>query len=137
MATATDTPILEKTRELCDLIVNQPEFESIRARIDRFMINDEAQKQYQAVNDQGQMLHQKQHSGEQITDGEIEQFESRRKALLENPVARDFLEAQDEAFRMRDTVAKYVTKTFELGRVPTEEDLSEGECCGDSGCGCH
>jgi hypothetical protein len=28
-----------------------------------------------------------------------------------------------------------VTKTFELGRVPSEEDLQEGSC--GHGCGCH
>jgi hypothetical protein len=45
------------------------------------------------------------------------------------------MEAQDEAFKMRDQVAKYVGKTFELGRVPGEDDF-EGECCNEGGCGC-
>ena len=30
---------------------------------------------------------------------------------------------------------QFVSKTFELGRVPTLEDFSSGEC--GSGCGCH
>jgi uncharacterized membrane protein len=43
---------------------------------------------------------------------------------------------QLDAFVTDDTVVRYVTKTFELGRVPTEEEVTpkQGGCCG-GGCG--
>lgn len=139
MTTTLETTVLDKTRELCETILNQPEFESMRTRIDQFLINDAARSQYQELTEQGEYLHHKQHQGVQLTQEEIEAFEKKRTALMNNPVARGFLDAQDEAFKMRDLVAKYVSKTFELGRVPGESDFEDG-CCGGGGggggCGC-
>lgn len=135
MSTLLETTVLEKTRELCETIIQQPEFDSVRKRIDTFLINDAARQQYQELTEQGEYLHHKQHQGVELTKEEVEGFDKKRQAFLENPVAKGFMEAQDESFKMRDMVAKYVTKTFELGRVPTEEDLG-GDCCNEGGCGC-
>ena len=136
MSTALETTVLEKTRELCETIIQQPEFDSVRKRIDTFLINDAARQQYQDLTVEGEYLHHKQQQGVELTKEEIASFEEQRQAFLNNPVAKGFMEAQDESFKMRDMVAKYVTKTFELGRVPTEEDLGGGECCNEGGCGC-
>ena len=136
MSTALETTVLEKTRELCETIIQQPEFDSVRKRIDTFLINDAARQQYQDLTEKGEYLHHKQQQGVELTKEEIASFEEQRQAFLNNPVAKGFMEAQDESFKMRDMVAKYVTKTFELGRVPTEEDLGGGECCNEGGCGC-
>ncbi len=56
-------------------------------------------------------------------------------ALLKNPVAVGFLDAQEEMHEIQNIVKKTVGKTIELGRIPLAEDLSEGSC--GSGCGCH
>jgi len=135
MATTLETTVLDKTRELCETIISQPEFESMRSRIDQFLINDAARAQYQELTEQGEYLHHKQHQGVQPSQEEIEGFEKKRSAFMNNPVGRGFMDAQDEAFKMRDLVAKYVSKTFELGRVPGSEDFDEGGC--GEGCGCH
>jgi hypothetical protein len=66
-------------------------------------------------------------SGEEITD-----FEQQRETLLNNPVARGFLDAQDELRQVQDSIRKYVTKTLEIGRVPEAEDF---DSCG-AGCSC-
>jgi hypothetical protein len=42
-----NTPVLQKTRELCQTIVEQPEFKAIRQQIDTFMADEGAQSQYQ------------------------------------------------------------------------------------------
>ena len=55
---------------------------------------------------------------------------------MENPAARAFLDAQEEMHDIQKSVTRMVKKTLELGRVPSEEDISEGGSCG-SGCGCH
>ncbi|HUB86819.1 MAG TPA: YlbF family regulator [Verrucomicrobiae bacterium] len=127
--------IEEKTLELCEVIVAQPEMAAIRKRIDTFIADDNARGQYEAVNSRGQTLHQKQHAGQPLTDAEIADFEKHRDALLQNPVARGFLDAQEELHEMQHTIQRRISKTIELGRVPTEADLEEGSC--GEGCGCH
>ena len=84
----------------------------------------------------GQALQQKQQRAEQLSGDEIAAFEKEREALLSNPVARGFLEAQEEMHHVHQSINQFVSKTLELGRMPTEADFeSEGGGCGD-GCGC-
>ena len=131
------TKIEEKARELCETIVAQPEWTSIRNRIDAFLSDDLTRTQFDAVNTRGQSLHEKQHSGQPLNGQEIADFEKQRDALLKNPVARGFLEAQDELHEIQNSVQKYIHKTLQLGRVPTDADFKEEEGSCGQGCGCH
>ena len=136
MTTETDeNVILQKTKELCHAIVTQPEMMSIRERIDSFMADAGARGQYETVASKGQALHEKQHRGQPLDNSEVSDFERHRDALLQNPVARGFLDAREALHEIQHSIQKYVSKTLELGRVPTAEDL-EDHSCGD-GCGCH
>jgi len=128
------TIIEEKTRELCETIVAQPEWASIRNRIEAFLSDTGARGHYDNVNRKGQALHDKQHGGQALNGDEIADFEKHRDELLKNPVARGFLDAQDELHEIQHSVQKYVSKTLQLGRVPTEGELAEGGC--GHGCGC-
>ena len=85
--TLEETPVMQKTRELCQTILDQPTMQSIRQRIDAFMGN-----------------------------------------------AREFMDAQEELHELQQSVQTYVNKTLELGRLPTESELSHGSC--GHGCGC-
>jgi hypothetical protein len=38
--------------------------------------------------------------------------------------------------QVQEGVRQFVHKTFELGRVPSEDDLQQDDSCGE-GCGCH
>ena len=129
------TKIEEKTRELCQTIVDQPEMASIRRRIDAFLADAGARGQYEAVMSKGNALHEKQHNGQTIDSVEIADFKKHRDELLKNPAARGFLDAQEELHELQHSVQRQVSKTFELGRVPTEADLEGGSC--GHGCGCH
>jgi cell fate (sporulation/competence/biofilm development) regulator YlbF (YheA/YmcA/DUF963 family) len=133
MQTAEET-IVQKTRELCQAIVEQPEFEEMRRRIDAFMADDTAKSQYQQVAEKSQALQHKQEVGTPLNNDEVADFEKHREALVNNPVARGFIEAQQQMHEVQQTVTQYVSKTFELGRMPTDEDMGGG--CGH-GCGCH
>ena len=136
MTTQTADPaIIQKTKELCETIVAQPEFQSIRSRIDAFMADDKAKMQYQNVMEKGEMLQQKQQMGAPLSPEEISEFEKNRDALVSNPVARDFLDAQQAMHKVQESVGQYVAKTFELGRAPSDQDFDSGSC--GSGCGCH
>lgn len=134
-STLEETPILQKTRELCQTILDQPEFQSIRRQIDSFLSDEEAKMQYQLVMEKGEALQQKQQASLPLTNEEVAEFEQQREALVNNPVARGFLDAQQEMHKMQESVGQFVSKTFELGRLPSPEDFSEGSC--GSGCGCH
>jgi cell fate (sporulation/competence/biofilm development) regulator YlbF (YheA/YmcA/DUF963 family) len=136
MQTRTESSaVIEKTKELCQAIVNDPAMGSIRERVDAFLSNDGARGQYESVMTQGQALQEKQQRSQPLSSEEIGDFEKNRDALLSNPVARGFLDAQEQLHTLQHSIQKYVSKTLELGRVPSEEDLGDGSC--GNGCGCH
>lgn len=136
MPTLTEeNTIVQKTKELCQAILDQPNMRDIRRRVDAFMADEKAREQYDTLMTKGQLLQQKQQQSLPLSGDEISDFESHRESLLSNPVARGFLDAQEELHQVQESVHQYVTKTLELGRVPTEEDLNGGSC--GHGCGCH
>ena len=135
MTTTTDDAIVQKTRELCQVILEQPAFQSMRLRIDQFLVNDEAKAQYEKVSEKGEFLQHKQQQNLPLSGEEINDFEQHRAALFNNPIARGFLDAQEEMHKLQETVQRHVSKTFELGRVPEPADLDSGSC--GTGCGCH
>jgi len=134
--TTEETVIMQKTRELCDTIVAQPEFQALQRQVAQFMNDEQAKSQYQAVVERGDILQQKQQMGAPLEDNEIAEFNKHRDVLVNNPVARGFMDAQQAMHEVQKTIGQYVAKTFELGRTPTEGDMSS--CCSDhGGCGCH
>ena len=133
--TQIEDAVRQKTLELCETIVRQPQFQSIRQRVESFMADPGAQQQYQSLNEKGRSLHERQHQGLPLDGREIAAFDSERDAFLSNPVAKGFIDAQEEMQGLQQEVQQFVSKTFELGRVPAEEDLQEGSC--GHGCGCH
>ena len=124
-----------KTRELCQTIVNEPAFRDLRQRLDAFMADAEAQAQYQEPNELGTRLQQKQQIGAPADGPDYEQFETKRVAFLNNPVASGFLDAQETIYKIRESVSRHVMRTFELGRLPEPEDLASCACGPGGGCG--
>src|SRR5436309_13428971 len=127
--------ILEETRELCQAIVEQLDFQTIRRQVDAFLADESIKLQYQELSDRGAMLQHKQQTGMPLDMTEISDFEKRREAFLSSPVAQGFLDAQQAMQQVQESVTQYVAKTFELGRLPQQEDLDNGSC--GLGCGCH
>ena len=130
-----ETPVLRKTKELCQAILDEPSMRSVRQRIDAFIGDEKARAQYDSLMAKGQALQQKQQASMPLSGEEISDFEQHREELLKNPVARGFLDAQEELHQVQESINQYVNKTLELGRMPTEDDLGGGSC--GSGCGCH
>ncbi|MBC8094988.1 MAG: YlbF family regulator [Akkermansiaceae bacterium] len=133
--TIEETLITQKTKELCQAILDQPDMRDARQAIESFIGNDAAKSQYESLMAKGQALQQKQQRSEQLSPDEISAFESDREALLNNPVAKGFLDAQQELHEVHETINQYVSKTLELGRIPTDADFESGSC--GHGCGCH
>lgn len=136
---ADDSSVMTKTRELCSAIAEDAEFAKLLQDVERFLDDDSARMMYQSVHERGEELHQKQHAGIQLGAAEIREFEAARDALMQNEVARSFMNAQGTLETLQRSINKYVGMTLELGRVPTAEDFAEMEdgCCGGGGgCGC-
>jgi cell fate (sporulation/competence/biofilm development) regulator YlbF (YheA/YmcA/DUF963 family) len=131
--TTLPAPVQTKLEELCQAILAHPDYESMRLQVDRFLVDDSARGQYARVSEQGEHLHHKQSQGVPLADAEIAEFEREREALLKNPVARGFLDAQERLQDVQASVNRFVGKALELGRVPAPTDLESG--CGH-GCGC-
>jgi cell fate (sporulation/competence/biofilm development) regulator YlbF (YheA/YmcA/DUF963 family) len=133
--TTTDDAILQKTKELCQTIVDQPEFQAVRRQVDAFMASEESKSQYQLLVEKGEALQHKQQTGMPLSHDEIAAFEKQRDLLINNPIAKGFLDAQQEIHKVQESVGQYVSKTLELGRIPTDEDFPSDSC--GHGCGCH
>jgi cell fate (sporulation/competence/biofilm development) regulator YlbF (YheA/YmcA/DUF963 family) len=133
--TIEETLIIRKTKELCQTILDEPSVRSIRQRIDAFMGDEKTRADYDSLVAKSHALQQKQQNSTALTGEEIADFEQHRDTLLNNPVARGFLDAQEELHEVQHSIHQYVGKTLELGRMPSEEDLSGG-CGGGGGGGC-
>ncbi len=135
MDTATaESHIIQRTLDLCQAVVEQPDFQSLKQSIDAFMADEPVKFQYQQLNEAGQLLQMKQRDGIELMPEEIAQFETMREEFLNHPTAKAFLDAQQQMQQLHQAVGRFLDKTFELGRRPGYEDL-DGSC--GSGCGCH
>ncbi|MDA7882216.1 YlbF family regulator [Akkermansiaceae bacterium] len=133
-----DSAVMSKARELCSTIAEDSEYQDLLAKVERFLNDDEARLAYQSVHQSGQALNQKQQAGLELAESEVAQFEADRESLLANPVASDFLGAQQSLESLQTTVGRLIGMTLELGRVPTPEDIAQsqgGGCCGGGGGG--
>lgn len=137
---ADNSAVMTKTKELCAAIAEDGEYKALLETVETFLNDDAAKEQYQGVHQRGEELQQKQGAGIELSEAEVGEFESAREALLANPVAKNFLEAQNSLQGVQMAIGKYVGMTLELGRVPGPEDMQEESgCCGGSGgggCGC-
>lgn len=133
---ARETPVISKTKELCASLLELESYKRMKNQLDAFVQDPEAQKMYQDLSQKQSELVRKQETTGDLTEEEIQAFEDQRERLLMHPIAGGFVEAQQGFEELRDTVVRYVTKTFELGRVPSEEEVTpkQGGCCG-GGCG--
>lgn len=132
---AVDSPVIEKTKELCQTLLEQPYFHEIRGRIDAFATNEPLRLQYEELCDLQERLQSKESDGLPLSDEEIDEFDQARDALFRHETARGFADAQKELHKLQQTVAHYITKTFKLGRLPEADDFESGTCGPNCGCG--
>ena len=138
---ADDSPIMNKTCDLCGLITEDAEFADIQKDVEAFFADDSARENFLKIQEWGEELNQKQRAGLALDDKEVSEFEAARTGLLENPLASNFISAQQTLQTLQGMIGKYIAMTMELGRVPTKDDLAaqNSGCCGGGGgggCGC-
>jgi len=127
--------VTQKTRELCQALLDEPDMIAARDCISAFLADESSRSQYESLMARGEALHTKQQRSLPLDGQEIAEFERQREALLANPVARGFLDAQEKFHGLQESIQQQVAKTLELGRVPGPEDFDSGSC--GHGCGCH
>lgn len=132
-----NSPVIEKTKELCQQIVDNAEYQTLIKTVESFLNNDEARLLYQTVHERSEELRNKQRSGVELGENEIEGFKQVRDEMEKNELIMNFMGAQDELQLVQSAVSRYVGMTLELGRVPSDEDIAamESGCCGGGSCG--
>ncbi len=133
-ALSPNSAILDKARELCELILQSSEYKDNLSKIDTFFEDKAAQQAYRDFSNLGERLHQKQHEGT-LTQEDIDSYDVAQEELRSNAVAADFLDAEATLNGIVSQISRLVGKSLELGRVPEPDELSGGSC--GSGCGCH
>jgi cell fate (sporulation/competence/biofilm development) regulator YlbF (YheA/YmcA/DUF963 family) len=123
----------QRIRELCEAIVAQDGFSELYRKTDAFLRDEGAKYQFSILNDVGGYLQQKQALGAELTEEEVGHYEGLRKAALEKAVIVEFAEAQRGVQSIQDRILRMVGKTFEVGRVPVDDDFSDETCqtCGN------
>jgi cell fate (sporulation/competence/biofilm development) regulator YlbF (YheA/YmcA/DUF963 family) len=130
-----ESAVVQRTLELCQAIVDQPSYQTLRQHIEEFLADDEAKSLYRSVVEKSEYLTHKQQVGTPAEQGEIDAFERERERLMGHPIAQRFIQAQQELQRTQDAIHQFVAKTLEEGRVPEADEFSAGNC--GHGCGCH
>lgn len=125
-----------KLRELCQCIVEDPEFLEARAKIDAFTGDEAARKVYRVWQEKAHALHMRSHEGDLPDEEDLEEFEQLREEVESNVVASEFVEAEELLNGLFGAVTKIVQKTLQLGHVPSEEELVESGGCESGSCGC-
>jgi cell fate (sporulation/competence/biofilm development) regulator YlbF (YheA/YmcA/DUF963 family) len=128
---AQDAELLTSIRELCFEMVDRPGFVAHRKSIEVFMASPEARELFEKATDLQISIRDRQEEGEIIPEDELDTFEELRSQLLDNDIARAFLEAQEDLKNTEALLHLYVTRTLQLGKLPTEEELMP-----EGGCGC-
>lgn len=132
MSATTTAPSLEdKTRELCQFIIDSPNFVTAQGRCDAFDDDVAAQKLYQNWREFEMDLHRRHQEGYQPNQDDIAKLEKLRGEAMKNSTLVDFVEAEEALNGMFGKVVKILQRTLQTGAVPTDEELEE--CCGSGG----
>ena len=128
-------PIKDATDALFQAIVGQEKFAELHQKIEAFITNEKLRYEYDMLNQRGALLQQKSEAGMEIDEKELAEFEKLRTELLANKTMTDFQDVQDEVQQVQDRIHQVIAKTFEVGKVPSQDDF---DFCSDGfgDCGC-
>jgi len=126
----------EKIQDLCETILADEEYRERVGHIEALLDDPASKEDYVKFAKKGEEMHEKQHSGAEVTDADLDEYETLRKTADENPKVKSFMDAQNVLNGIHQKVSKYVAKTIEKGKVPTAEEMNAKEGCCGGGCGC-
>lgn len=108
------TAIIDKTEELCALLVQQPAYEELRQMVENFNADEQAIKQYEQFLN----IQQAQQQVQQQTPEEIARFNLTERAIYDNATIRKYLYAQKELDYLQQQLTHYISKTIMQGWPP-------------------
>ncbi len=151
--------VLEATTKLCAVLAQSPVIIASKARIGLFFQDQKATELFRKVTAYGEELRSKHLAGMPPTEEEIAQFDQLRQNVVDNPLARDFLEARQTIDDMLVTINQFMSMAIDKGKAPTLEEVAaaaaaaassncscgghchgdgechcDGECCGEGNC---
>ncbi len=133
-STAATANYKESAQDLCRAVLDDPELKGVFSAVEAFMADKEAMGMFSGLQERGEALQVKQQGGLELTAGEVAEYDSARDAMLGNPKAKAFVDAQEKIQEVHQTIGSWVSLVFELGRMPNEDEM-KGSC--GEGCGCH
>jgi cell fate (sporulation/competence/biofilm development) regulator YlbF (YheA/YmcA/DUF963 family) len=136
-STLEATTIEDKTKELCQLVLEDAKFTAAREKITTFLADTDAQEAYSALHQKGHAMHQMQHEGTQPAESDMAELNGLKQAAADNEVTAGFMDAEGELNEIFSTVTKYLQKTLQLGKMPEASDFEDSDCCSEGGCDCH
>ena len=137
IVTLANQTLTDKMVELCNELLQQESYQSLRAMVDQFVKDEAAIQQYERFLRNQQALEQKEERQQKLTAEEIREYEQEEMALYENPVIRKYLHAEGEFNKFHRFISQFYMKTIELQRLPELSELKKEGCgCGGS-CGGH
>ena len=84
---AQESVVNQKTRELCESILQDPGYQGLRRKIDTFLADESAKQLYRNLAEKGEHMQHKQQQGVRLSQEEIAAYEKERDALVANPIA--------------------------------------------------
>ncbi|MEM9398820.1 MAG: YlbF family regulator [Verrucomicrobiota bacterium] len=132
-AVSTHSEIDSKLEELCQAILDRPDFSELKTAIDTFSRDEKAQDLLNEFGELGQELQSIHNSGQQIPEAKMKSYETLRDQTMSNEACKSFMDAQHAINHLQQKAAQYIAKTYEKGRLPEEDDFSCG--CGSSNSG--
>ncbi len=104
--------IIDKALELGKKIADSDEFNEVQEK-EKLMLQDPAADQLLRQFQQLQMKHQqKQMQGKQLSQDDIQEFETFETKMLENPKIKDFYEAQSKFQDLLNNVNQTINKAM-------------------------
>ena len=117
--------IIEKTENLCTLLLEQEAYKELRQMIEQFTVDEESNKQYERFVGKEQLRRQKLQQDLALTPEEYDDFNQEERALYENSVIRKYLYARKELDHLQHLIHQYLTKTIDLGRIPRPNEIDK------------
>lgn len=137
IVTLANQNLIDKIAELCNEVLQQEAYHSLRAMVEQFINDEEAVQQYERFLKHQQMLEYKEAQHKQLSAEEISEYEQEELAIYNNPTIRKYLYAEQEFGKFHRLMSQFYTKTIELQRLPQLNELKKEGCgCGGS-CGGH
>lgn len=138
----TYSPIVAQTRQLCQSILDDKQFQEIVGHIEFFNQNVHKFPEYLDFLELQGDLEEKRHNGEELTAEDRTAYETAFEKAMSNEDVATFVACQEQLDQLVEMVTGYVNETIDNGTIPEHDEVMSQvgahhhhHGCGDD-CGC-